>query len=97
MVGPWDGLESPMRREVELRAAEGSHHPDPQVAATADRWARRELSLRGTAGTWLGFCLSAVAAVLGDFGVGQDLRQAVADRRLAKRLVRLGPPPQRGS
>jgi hypothetical protein len=69
-------------------AKQGQHHPDPQVAEAAYRWAQEELRMP----RWL-YPVSFVLVLLVSVVAGPEDVSEVFDRRRAKRILRLGPPP----
>jgi hypothetical protein len=78
----FDALPSGTRKEVERLAKQGHRHPDPDVAAAATVWANKRLH----AGRF-----GRVIAVILDvaLGGGAMIGTLIAQRRLAKRIVKL--------
>lgn len=95
----WWHLPAASRREVRVLSRGGRHHPDPEVAWVAWRWAEvvlpvgapepgRLRNILSAAGFWL--------LILADLVTGADPTDPPEprwlDRRRARRVLRLGPP-----
>ena len=103
-LSEWRELGPRRRRQVRRAARRGQTHPDPYVARLPHAWAtqvlrtheprpypRERLAEAGLGAALLGI----VGALLGPAFVGGSLSGAggVRERRLARTLVTLGPPP----
>jgi hypothetical protein len=88
---PFRDLPRPTQREVEKLARKGKAHPEPAVAAAAHVWAQevreRHKRVPGAGGVAFMFDL-AISSVLGVV-TGMVSGQQLAERRLAKQLIKL--------
>jgi hypothetical protein len=75
------------RREVRQYAKQGSHHPDPWIAAVCWRWASSTLAQRLSKGYVVEEVIGGLAAP-GSSIIGREL----LDRGLARRLLVIGQP-----
>ena len=80
----WSHLPLPVRRAVARSAWRGEHHPHREVADTAYVWAEARMREQDWG------LLGAVADVLS--GAPSGIWDRWVERRLAKRLIGLGPP-----
>ncbi len=94
----WWQLPGPTRSEVRQLSRAGRHHPDPEVAWVAWRWAETVLppgapepgrirNILGACGFWV--------LILLDFVVSDPTdppKPRWLDRRRARRILRVGPP-----
>ena len=102
----WRELGTSGRREVGAAARRGQTHPDPYVAHLAHAWAsevlrvdrlslpRRERIAEAGLGPVL---LATIGALLESAAIGASLGTGLSrrERRLARRIVALGPPAAR--
>ena len=99
LLRSWWRLPAERRREVRQRSRHGKHHPDPEIAWVAWRWAETVLpvgarepgrfrNILSASGFWV--------AILADLALGSDPvdppEPRWLDRRRARRILRLGPP-----
>lgn len=87
----WWGLSWQERREVLREARRGNWHERPEVAAAAWQWADGLLSAKSTLRRDGG--IAVLLAALGPAASGGWFGMSVAERRAAKRIHKLGPPP----
>lgn len=96
---PFRELPRATQRDVEKLARKGQGHPDPEVAMAAHMWAlevrERYARVPGAGGVAFMFdvAISSVVGVVTGMVGGQQL----AERLLAKQLVKIGFPPKAGS
>jgi hypothetical protein len=88
LVG-YNSMPEGVKEAIRDNAKHGKEHPDPVVAASALTWAYESQSARRRLSNVLGVLMGALAALLGDLGVGADLRSGLADRKTAKRLIQI--------
>lgn len=77
------------RREVRQSAKQGRRHADAWVAAVCWCWASELVASSVSKGNVVGEVIGGILAP-GSSAIGRDL----LDRRLARRLVDIGPPPK---
>lgn len=100
-IAEWVALERRERREIRRYARRGMAHPDPYLAALGHAWATGILApplpaaraRRGAEAVVDVGIFAAIAALLGPVAAGASLDvHGWADRRLARRLVRISAP-----
>jgi hypothetical protein len=85
----FEELPATVREDVAAYATRGERHPDPEIAAAADEWARETLSHGGSLGAWAAIVVDlGVSTLLGGGGGGTG-GSILAKRRVAKRIRRL--------
>jgi hypothetical protein len=82
----WAGLTGREKREVLRCAKRGKHHPNGDIAQAACSWAEQTLALKWRTG-WLALPIALLDSAAG----GGWLGISIAERRAAKRILRLGP------
>jgi hypothetical protein len=94
----WYEMTDEVRAQVAELAADGKAHPDPDIRAAAENWARAVLRKRpwGLLGVAAGFASALIAATIpGDAGLGANVgsasdRNNIYRRREAKRILQAG-------
>ena len=81
----WAGLSGREKREVLKYAKRGMLHPNAEIANAALTWAEQTLAPKRRTG-WLALPIALLDSAAG----GGWLGMSIAERRAAKRIVRVG-------